>query len=181
MMSLLLFWALNVVVHLLSMQGQKALRFHQKYLNLCSKDERRSYRFGTTWGWVMTEFWQFWVNYPFMVIFLSALGLKSKSSTSKYSVVSSLTPMTRTPLNSCHWHWHQNLHILRAFVEILQIYNMVLILTCFGPWEVSIHLYCMEIRRIRVIFIFVWTITLMSFDSIFGILPLILVEGMSCK
>ncbi len=124
MMSLLLFWALNVVVHLLSMQGQKALRFHQKYLNLCSKDERRSYRFGTTWGWVMTEFWQFWVNYPFMVIFLSGVALKSKSCTSKYSVVSSLTPMTRTPLNSCHWHWHQNLHILRAFVEILQIYNM---------------------------------------------------------
>uniref|UniRef100_A0A673KHS8 E3 ubiquitin-protein ligase listerin n=1 Tax=Sinocyclocheilus rhinocerous TaxID=307959 RepID=A0A673KHS8_9TELE len=25
------------------MQGQKALRFHQKYLNLCSEDERRSY------------------------------------------------------------------------------------------------------------------------------------------
>ncbi len=30
------FWALIVVVHLLSMQGQKALGFHQKYLNLCS-------------------------------------------------------------------------------------------------------------------------------------------------
>ncbi len=40
MMSLLPFWALDVVVVLLSMQGQK-------YLNLCSEDERRSYRFGT--------------------------------------------------------------------------------------------------------------------------------------
>ncbi len=45
MMSLLPFWALKVVVALLSMQGQKALRFHQKCLNLCSEDERRSYRF----------------------------------------------------------------------------------------------------------------------------------------
>ncbi len=32
---------MNVVVLLLSMQGQKALGFHQKYLNLCSEDERR--------------------------------------------------------------------------------------------------------------------------------------------
>ncbi len=38
-MSLLPFWALNAVVALLSMQGQKALGFHQKYLNLCSEDE----------------------------------------------------------------------------------------------------------------------------------------------
>ncbi len=35
----------------LYMQGQTALRFHEKYLNLCSEDERRSYRFETTWGW----------------------------------------------------------------------------------------------------------------------------------
>ncbi len=33
------FWALNVVVPLLSMQDQKALGFNQKYLNLWSKDE----------------------------------------------------------------------------------------------------------------------------------------------
>ncbi len=62
MMSLLPFWPLNMVVPLLYMQGQKALRFHQKYLNLCSKDERRSYRFGTTWGWAINL--NFWVNYP---------------------------------------------------------------------------------------------------------------------
>ncbi len=48
MMSLLPFWALNVVVALLSMQRLKALGFLQKYLNLCSEDERRSYGFGTT-------------------------------------------------------------------------------------------------------------------------------------
>ncbi len=29
---------LNVVVNLLYLQDQKALRFHQKYLNLCSED-----------------------------------------------------------------------------------------------------------------------------------------------
>ncbi len=34
---------------------RKALGFHQKYLNLCSEYERRSYRFGTTWGWVIND------------------------------------------------------------------------------------------------------------------------------
>ncbi len=33
---------------LLSMEGQKALRFYKKKLNLCSEDEQRSYGFGTT-------------------------------------------------------------------------------------------------------------------------------------
>ncbi len=36
-------------------EGQKALRFHQKHLNLCSEDERRSYGFGTTWGRVIND------------------------------------------------------------------------------------------------------------------------------
>ncbi len=45
------FWALNV----LSMQDQKALGFHQKYLNLCYEDEQQSYGFGTTWGWVIND------------------------------------------------------------------------------------------------------------------------------
>ncbi len=39
-MSLLPFWALNVSVALLSMEGQKALRFDQKHLNLYSEDEQ---------------------------------------------------------------------------------------------------------------------------------------------
>ncbi len=34
-------------------EGQRALWIQQKYLNLCSEDERRSCRFGTTWGWVI--------------------------------------------------------------------------------------------------------------------------------
>ncbi len=38
MMSLLLFWDLNKVIVLLSVQGQKTLGFHRKYLSLCSKD-----------------------------------------------------------------------------------------------------------------------------------------------
>ncbi len=54
-MSLLPFCALTLVVPLLSMEGKRALRFHQKYLNLCSEDERRSYGFVTTWGWVIND------------------------------------------------------------------------------------------------------------------------------
>ncbi len=54
-MSLLPFWALNVSVALLSMEGQKALGFHPKYLNLCSEYEQRTYGFGTTWGWVIND------------------------------------------------------------------------------------------------------------------------------
>ncbi len=45
----------NITVTLMFTQNQKALRFHQKYLNLCSEDERRSYGFGTTWGWVIND------------------------------------------------------------------------------------------------------------------------------
>ncbi len=64
-MSLLPFWALNVGVHLLSIQGQKVLGFHKKYLHLWSEDER-SYGFGTTWGWVINDRpFHLWVNYPF--------------------------------------------------------------------------------------------------------------------
>ncbi len=38
----------NIAVALLSMEGQRALRFDQKYLNLCFEDEQWSYGFGTT-------------------------------------------------------------------------------------------------------------------------------------
>ncbi len=54
-MSLLCFWALIMLGSLRSMEGQRALWFHQKYLNLCSKDERRSYGVGTTRGWVIND------------------------------------------------------------------------------------------------------------------------------
>ncbi len=54
-MSLLPFWALNVVVVLLSMEGQKALGVHQKHLNLCSEEKLRSNTFRKTWGWVIND------------------------------------------------------------------------------------------------------------------------------
>ncbi len=38
----------DIAVALLSTEGQRAVRFNQKYLNFCSNDERRSYRFGMT-------------------------------------------------------------------------------------------------------------------------------------
>jgi len=37
-------------VHTFSMEGQKTLGLNLKYLKLCSKDERGSYRLGTTRG-----------------------------------------------------------------------------------------------------------------------------------
>ncbi len=55
MMSLLPFWALSMSVALLSMEVQRALRFHQKYFNLCSEEEWRSYRIRTTWEWVTND------------------------------------------------------------------------------------------------------------------------------
>ncbi len=45
----------NISVVLLSTEGQRALRIHQRYLTLCSEDEQTSYRFGTTWGWVIND------------------------------------------------------------------------------------------------------------------------------
>ncbi len=51
--SLQPFWAL--IVSLPSMEGQRALRMHQKYLDLCFEDERKSYGFGMTWGWVIHD------------------------------------------------------------------------------------------------------------------------------
>ncbi len=55
-MSLLRFWALIVLGSLLSMGGPESSQNSSKYMNLSSEDERRFYRFGTTWGWVTTSF-----------------------------------------------------------------------------------------------------------------------------
>ncbi len=54
-MSLLPFWVLNVSVAFLSMEGQKALGFHQKYLNLCYEDKQSPLRFETTRGWIIND------------------------------------------------------------------------------------------------------------------------------
>ncbi len=66
------FLALNVVVALLSMQGQKALRFHQKYFNFCSKDQRRFFQPTTK---SHTPEWQsiFFKDDSFLDIFLKTL------------------------------------------------------------------------------------------------------------
>ncbi len=53
--SLLHFRALIVVVPLLSMEGQRTLGIHKKYLNLCFEDEQRSYGFGKTWRRVIND------------------------------------------------------------------------------------------------------------------------------
>ncbi len=49
------FLSLDRVRILTVWKGQRALGMHQKCLNLCSEDERKSYRFGTTWGWVIND------------------------------------------------------------------------------------------------------------------------------
>ncbi len=95
-MSLLPFWALNVLVTLLSMQGQKALGFHQKYLNLSFEDERRSYGFGTTWrlaindrifvfGWTIPL--RNWPESLFKNMFWSSVRRETNFHTQLYLVV----------------------------------------------------------------------------------------------
>jgi len=51
-MSLITFRVIPQKAYGLVCRSDPALRFHQKYLNLCPEDERRSYGLGTTWGWV---------------------------------------------------------------------------------------------------------------------------------
>ncbi len=46
---------LNVIVPFLTMQGQRPLGFHQKYLNFSSEDKRRTYGFGMTWRRVIND------------------------------------------------------------------------------------------------------------------------------
>lgn len=48
--------------------GPKSRRVAKIYFNnppLCSMKERKSYWFGTAWGWMMTDFIFLGVNYPF--------------------------------------------------------------------------------------------------------------------
>ncbi len=48
------FLGLERVICIAVYANQKALEFHQNYLNLCSEYER-SFLFGTTWGWVIND------------------------------------------------------------------------------------------------------------------------------
>ncbi len=54
-----------VLVAPLFLQVQKALGLYQKYLNVCSEHEWRSYMFGMTWGWVINDSVFYFINYPF--------------------------------------------------------------------------------------------------------------------
>ncbi len=94
-MPLLPFWALSVVVVLLSMEDQRALGFHQKYLHLCSDDKWRSYRFGTTRGWVINDrMFFFGRTVPLKIIFwISLRSIKIK----KYTFL-------RYPTSDCGWN-----------------------------------------------------------------------------
>ncbi len=57
-------------------EGLRALRFHQKYLNLCSEDERRSYGFVTTWGWVINDrIFIFWRTIPLSKIWIHGVRI----------------------------------------------------------------------------------------------------------
>ncbi len=52
-----------------------ALGFHQKYFNLCSKDEWRSYWFRTTWGWVINDrIFMFWWTIPLKMYEFHCIG-----------------------------------------------------------------------------------------------------------
>ncbi len=65
---------------------QPDYKLSSKYLPLFSAEQRHSYRFGTTWGWVNDDrILIFWVNYPFnnrpwsCIIFLSSINLHQSS------------------------------------------------------------------------------------------------------
>ncbi len=103
---------LHSALHCSSMQGQKALGFHQKYLNLCSEDEWRPYRFGTMWGWVINDQifgWTIplspgselistlWILYSYSLILLSQFRLLRQSQWMNMNLVGWVIP--------CHRCW----------------------------------------------------------------------------
>ncbi len=63
-MPLLPLSTLNVSVALLSLKGQKALRFHQKYLNLCSDKLRSTARIKFTPSFIAYTFVRCYANLP---------------------------------------------------------------------------------------------------------------------
>ncbi len=76
-------------VTLLSMQGQKTLGFHQKYLNLCSEDEWKSCGFGTKWEWVIQwRNFHLWVKIPLRP--LNGLELEQKVLISSMNIFLSI-------------------------------------------------------------------------------------------
>ncbi len=79
-MSLQPFGVLNVVVALLSMQGQKkALGFHKKLI--CVLKVLQAYT--TTRGWVINDNFHFWVNYP-LIYYQDGTKKKQKKLPTQY-------------------------------------------------------------------------------------------------
>ncbi len=48
--------------------GSESSQISSKYLNLCSADERRSYGFGTTWGWVIKLYSDSIILWPWILV-----------------------------------------------------------------------------------------------------------------
>ncbi len=70
------FLRLEHVFALLPVEGLKALGFNQNDLNLCSEDERRSYRFGTTWESVIIFIFRWTI--PLILYLLQTFGCVTK-------------------------------------------------------------------------------------------------------
>ncbi len=86
--------------NVLSMEGQKALGFHQKYLNLWSEDDRGSYWFGTTWGSINDSDFIFGWTIP-----LNQCSTNGQYNAHKY-VIQLLIAVTGTSWQSKHnWCW----------------------------------------------------------------------------
>ncbi len=66
-MSLLRLWTLIIANTMQSIEGQRALRIHQNYLNLCSEDEQKSLRVWNDMKASNDSNLNFWVNYPFNI------------------------------------------------------------------------------------------------------------------
>ncbi len=84
---------LTVVVPLLSMEGQKSLGFHKNYLNLCSEDKWRTYRFETAWGRVIND-----ISFYFGEVSL----LKQNSSNVHYRLSKRTVQELSSHLHLCH-------------------------------------------------------------------------------
>ncbi len=76
------------------MEGQKALGIHQKYLNLCSEDEQRSYGFRTIWGRVINDRIFRWTN-PLTTRLLSIVNIVEY-----YSLVNWYVPVLKAHISS---------------------------------------------------------------------------------
>ncbi len=109
-------------------EGQKALKFHHNYLNLCSEDEWRSYRLRVTWGWVINDriFIFGWTN-PFISAPLVSANTIIAHLSFHLSVYLS-QPVSLSVCSSVHPSIHSFIHpylcdssdIMRTFVMLFK-------------------------------------------------------------